>query len=129
MDSGMIFENFTEFLKESDDEMNTPQGAIRLLREDTEFNNFIDTLSEGLDDSARAVVQNVLSKQREHLLSESANVGPSVFTHENWNRGFKINRNMYITRKNGGLPPNDLKMMFISEWQWKHQHQLQWAPL
>lgn len=66
---------------DSDNDMSSPQGAVRLLREDSYFNDFSDTLTEGLDDTSRGVVNNVLNRQRELLLTESANVGPSVFTH------------------------------------------------
>lgn len=62
--------------------MSTPQGAVQLIREDSNFRDFTDTLTEGLEGDARDAVTKVLEQQRISLLSESANVGPSVFTHK-----------------------------------------------
>lgn len=61
--------------------MTTPQGALQLIREDASFRDFSDTLVEGLEGDARDAVSKVLDQQRIQLLAESANVGPSVFTH------------------------------------------------
>ena len=61
--------------------MSTPQGAVQLIREDSNFRDFTDALTEGLEGDARDAVTKVLEQQRMTLLSESANVGPSVFTH------------------------------------------------
>lgn len=66
---------------DSDNDLGTPQGAIHLLREDSSFNDFTDNLTEGLDDVSRSAVTGILNRQRENLLTESANVGPSIFTH------------------------------------------------
>ena len=81
LNSNLLFENFEEYVNNDENELQNPQNAIRLLREDAQFADFADTLTEGLDESARYVVNNVLEQQRNQLLTESANVGPSVFTH------------------------------------------------
>lgn len=77
----MLFENYEHFINDEDNSLDTPEGASRLLREDASYNDFADTLLEGLDDSAREAAKSVLDQQRLQLLSEGANVGASVFTH------------------------------------------------
>lgn len=81
INSGLIFENFEKYIQENDNDFKTPQGAVRLLREDASFEDFLDGITEGVEDESTTVVKNILERQRETLLSESANVGPSVFTH------------------------------------------------
>ena len=82
INSGLIFEHFDSYLKDEDNDMQSPQGAYRLLREDAQLSDFTDTLTEDLDNDSRKVVTEILNRQRETLLTESANVAPSVFTHE-----------------------------------------------
>ena len=77
----VLYESFNEYVNDSDNDMSTPQGAVQLIREDSNFRDFTDTLTEGLEGDARDAVTKVLEQQRMSLLSESANVGPSVFTH------------------------------------------------
>lgn len=82
MSTQTLFENYSDFVNNEENDLQTPSGAVRLLREDASFNDFVDTLTDGLDDNARSVAQNVLERQREQLLGESANVASSVFTHK-----------------------------------------------
>lgn len=77
----MLFEHYEEYVNNEENDLQNPNNAVRLLREDAQFNDFADTLLEGLDDGTRYSVSQVLEQQRNQILSESANVGPSVFTH------------------------------------------------
>ena len=81
-DKNLLFENYEEFIQNEEDNLSTPDGASRLIREDASFNDFVDTLIEGLDPEVSGSVRNVLDQQRMQLLSEGANVGASVFTHK-----------------------------------------------
>ena len=45
------------------------------------FNDFVGNITEGMEDNSRGAVSDILQRQRETLLTESANVGASVFTH------------------------------------------------
>lgn len=79
----MLFENYEQFVHDEDNNLNSPDGASRLLREDASYEDFADTLLEGLDDSARNSAKAILDQQRLHLLSEgAANVSASVFSHK-----------------------------------------------
>lgn len=89
INTGLLFENYENYVTDEDNNLQEPAGALRLLREDAQFNDFADSLTEGLDDVSRAAVTSVLGQQRMQLLTESANVGPSVFTHKNTSMGTK----------------------------------------
>lgn len=82
LNTNLLFENYEEYVTNEENDLQNPQSAVRLLREDAQFNDFTDTLVEGLDADASYAVKNVLDQQRTQLLTEGANVGPSVFTHK-----------------------------------------------
>lgn len=74
-----IFENYELFIKEHAEEISTPSGAVRMLNDEGMFRAYADSLTEGLDSHVRASVFNVLSREREMILSEAANVAASTF--------------------------------------------------
>ena len=74
-----IFENYEMFIKENADEFATPQGAARMIQDEGSFRAYCDALTEGLDENIRESVLSVLNRQRECLLTESANVPTSAF--------------------------------------------------
>lgn len=73
----VIFENYEQFLKEHRDEMSTPSGALEMLSSDGAFRAYMSTLTEGLDIGTKSVVMAVAQREREMLLEESLNFGPS----------------------------------------------------
>jgi len=73
----MIFENYDGYLRENQDELSTPTGAIEMLSSDGNFNAYIDSLTEGLEPYQKAVAKAVCDRQREFLLEESAQLGPN----------------------------------------------------
>lgn len=75
--SDMIFENYSNYLSEHRNEMNTPAGAIDMLSTDGQFNAYISSLTEGMEPYQRAAVSVVCQREREMLLEESATLGPS----------------------------------------------------
>ena len=77
----LIFEHYEDFLKEHSDDLSNPSGAIRMLQDSGMFAAFTDSLTEGMDSSARDSVLGVLNRQREMVLEEAANVPASTFTH------------------------------------------------
>jgi len=82
IDSNVIFENYESYVKDNVEDLNTPSGVTRVLRDDAAFADFRDALIEGQDESSRNVLTNVLNRQRETILEEASNnVGASVFTH------------------------------------------------
>jgi hypothetical protein len=75
----VLFEQYETFIREHADDMATPKGAARLIQDEGMFRAYADTLTEGLDENIRETVFSVLNRQRESLLTESANVASSAF--------------------------------------------------
>jgi len=73
-----IYENYHVFITEHNDDLGTPQGALRMLNDDAMFMAYMDTLTDGIDPGVAAVCKKVGERNREMLL-ESANVGASSF--------------------------------------------------
>ena len=74
----LIFENYDSYLTEHRDELNTPAGAIEMLSSDGSFRSYMSKLTEGLDNHQKAAVMSVCERQREFLLEESTQLGPSA---------------------------------------------------
>ena len=74
-----LFENYELFVKENADELQDPQGAMKLIIDEGMFRSYTDALCTGMDDNIRENVLNVLNRQREMVLQESANVPASTF--------------------------------------------------
>lgn len=75
--SDVIFENYDMFLKENNNQMATPSGAVEMLSSDGSFRAYMEALTDGLAPVSRAVVMAVAQREREMLLEESVNFGPS----------------------------------------------------
>jgi len=73
-----IFENYEMFLNEHSDEFSTPSGALKLITDNGMFRGYMEGLTNGLDSNQRAVAMAVANRQREYLLTESANVPGST---------------------------------------------------
>lgn len=73
-----IFENYELFLKEHRDDLGTPAGAIEMLSSDGSFRAYIDALTEGLDAHTKRSIFAIAEREREMLLEESINIGPSA---------------------------------------------------
>lgn len=73
-----IFENYELFLKEHRDDLSTPAGAIEMLSSDGSFRAYIDALTEGLDSHTKRSIFAIAEREREMLLEESINIGPSA---------------------------------------------------
>lgn len=78
--SDMIFENYDSFLKEHNNEMSTPSGAVEMLSSDGAFRAYMEALTDQLPPQTKAVVMGVAQREREMLLEESVNFGPSGTT-------------------------------------------------
>lgn len=76
--SDLIFENYDSFLQENKDDLATPSGAIELLSSDGSFQTYISALTEGLEPYQKQAVMAVCEREREYLLQESAQLGPSA---------------------------------------------------
>lgn len=76
--SDLIFENYDGFLQENKDDLATPNGAIELLSSDGSFQAYISALTEGLEPYQKNAVMAVCEREREYLLQESAQLGPSA---------------------------------------------------
>lgn len=79
--TSLLFENYENYVNDEDNDLQHQESAVRLLREESVFQDFADTLLEGLNDKTRAAVGGVLDQHRLNLLNEAANVSSSVFTH------------------------------------------------
>lgn len=73
-----IFENYELFLKEHRDDLGTPAGAIEMLSSDGAFRAYIDAITEGLDSGLKRSILAIANREREMLLEESINIGPSA---------------------------------------------------
>ena len=76
--SDLIFENYDSFLQENKDDLATPSGAIELLSSDGSFQSYMAALTEGLEPFQQQAVMAVCEREREYLLQESAQLGPSA---------------------------------------------------
>ncbi len=74
-----LFENYEHFVKENADELQDPQGAMRLIIDEGMFRSYADALTSGIDENIRENVLTVLNRQREMVLQEAANVPASTF--------------------------------------------------
>ena len=74
----MIFENYAGYKSTHRSELSTPNGAIEMLTTDGMFRSYVAALTEGLEPHQRAAVMAVCDRQREMLLEESAQMGPSA---------------------------------------------------
>jgi hypothetical protein len=73
----LIYENYDKYMVEHRSDMDTPSGAIEMLTSDGSFRSYIDSICEGLDPHQKANVMAVCERERECLLEESAQLGPS----------------------------------------------------
>lgn len=77
--SDLIFENYDGFLKSEDgDSLNNPSTAVEMLMNDGSFRSYLDHLTEGLEPWQKAPVMAICERQREFLLEESTQLGPSA---------------------------------------------------
>lgn len=74
----LIFENYSSYLDEHSEDIQTPNNAIEMLATDGKFNAYINTLTEGLDAHQKSNVMAVCQREREMLLEESASIGPTA---------------------------------------------------
>lgn len=72
-----IFENYENFLNENKSNIDTPQAMMRTLSDDVMFEAYKECLLDGFDGNVKAVLNNIMDRQREMVLSEGANVGAS----------------------------------------------------
>ena len=73
-----IFENYELYLKDHRDDIGTASGAIEMLSSDGAFHAYIDALTEGLDAYTKRSIMGIAEREREMLLEESINIGPSA---------------------------------------------------
>ena len=78
--SDVLFENYEQFITEHADDVASPAGVARMLNDEGMSRAYFDSLTEGISDpKSRASVISVLNREREMILSESANVPNSSF--------------------------------------------------
>ena len=73
-----IFENYELFIKEHKSDISTPSEAIEMLSSDGAFRAYIDSLTEGLNTHTKNNIVAIAEREREMLLEESMNLGPSA---------------------------------------------------
>jgi len=76
--SDMIFENYNGYLSEHKDDLSTPAGAIEMLSSDGAFSAYMAALTEGMEPYQKSAVLAVCEREREYLLQESTQLGPSA---------------------------------------------------
>jgi hypothetical protein len=75
----VIIEAYEDFIRENQDNLNTPHDLVRVITDDGFFRAYKDTLTEKLDIEVRPSVMKIMDAQRNMLLTESTNVGASQF--------------------------------------------------
>lgn len=73
----VIFENYDRYLHDHKDQVSSPKGAMEMLSSDGAFAAYMNQLTEGLNPDAKDAAIAVCEREREMLLEESINVGPS----------------------------------------------------
>jgi len=76
--SDLIFENYNAYLSEHRDDLSTPAGAIEMLSSDGAFSAYMAALTEGMEPYQKSAVLAVCEREREYLLQESTQLGPSA---------------------------------------------------
>jgi hypothetical protein len=77
--SDVIFENYQGFLNSDEGyQLNAPTTAIEMLMNDGSFKSYVNHLTEGLEAWQKAPVVAICERQREFLLEESTQLGPSA---------------------------------------------------
>lgn len=74
----LIYENYEQYINENSEEFSSPQGAIEMLTSDGAFKSYMTALTEGLTPAARETVMAAAEREREMLLEESAQIGPTA---------------------------------------------------
>ncbi|MEM4385618.1 MAG: hypothetical protein QXD03_03630 [Candidatus Anstonellales archaeon] len=74
----LIFENYNLFLKDNHTEFSSPSNAIALLTSDGAFRAYIQALTDGLPAEIRESIYAIAEREREVLLEETAQMGPST---------------------------------------------------
>ena len=74
----LIYENYENYINENREEFATPQDAIETLTSDGAFKSYITALTEGLTPQARDTIMTIAQREREMLLEESIQLGPSA---------------------------------------------------
>ena len=75
-----LFENYEHFITEHSDDLSNPAGALKMITDNGMFRSYMDALTEGLEPRVRNTVLGVANRQREMLLTESANVPGSTLS-------------------------------------------------
>lgn len=73
----LVFENYDKYLIEHRNDIDTPAGAMEMLTSDGSFRSYIDSICEGLDPEQKSTVMAVCERERECLLEEAAQLGPT----------------------------------------------------
>ena len=71
--SNQIFRNFNNYLSKTDN-LHVPKNFLETLLNDSTYNEFINSLTEGMSESQRSVANIVCDSQRDFLIQESANI-------------------------------------------------------
>ena len=71
--SNQIFRNFNNYLSKTDN-LHVPKNFLETLLNDSTYNEFINSLTEGMSESQRSIATIVCDSQREFLIQESANI-------------------------------------------------------
>jgi hypothetical protein len=67
-----VFENYNVFLKEHDEFFRSPSKAMEMLASNGSFNAFVGQLTDGMAPHSKYAVEQVLKRERQMLLEESA---------------------------------------------------------
>lgn len=78
MDNGIssiqIFRNYNSYITSHKDKFNDSHYFLEVLSDDSKYNAFISTLSQGMNESQISVSRMVCDSQREFLLQETSNI-------------------------------------------------------
>lgn len=78
LNSDLIFENYGYYIRENYGEFNSPSSALAMLTSDGQFKSYIQALTDGLPAHIAENIYAICEREREVLLEETAQLGPST---------------------------------------------------
>ena len=76
----VVYENYNSFLKENEEHFKTPSQAMEMLATEGSFNAFVSQLTDSMGKEAKYAVEQVLKRERQMLLQETAGAGQIAST-------------------------------------------------
>ena len=74
----LIFENYEKFLGDYSRDLGSPAGVLEMLSSQGSFDAYIQSLTDGMPKQQKVIAEAVCRREREVLLEEATQIGPSA---------------------------------------------------